>query len=172
MHPHTRADSQGQLGQKRRLKILGPSQVPSSPAPHPPAPTTPLFIRPAARPQSPPVHQRRKEEIQPHFRKSHPLTQHTLLPELWLRHVHLGHRAQEDLVSPTKTKGKVASMDRDFCSCQGPDIIMARKPPNTPACMCVWGGVRYCGPISEMRLPRLEKSNDMPKATVIDRGQI
>lgn len=53
------------------------------------------------------------------------------------------------------------------------DIIMARKPPNTPACMCVCvGGVRYCGPISEMRLPRLEKSNDMPKATVIDRGQI
>lgn len=53
------------------------------------------------------------------------------------------------------------------------DIIMARSLP-TPlhVCVCVWEGVRYCGPISEMRLPRLEKSNDMPKATVIDRGQI
>lgn len=32
------------------------------------------------------------------------------------------------------------------------------------------GGGYHCGRISEMELPRLEKSGDMPKATVTSRG--
>ena len=51
--------------------VTQPRSIQPSPRQPPPS-THPLFVRPTARPQSPPVHHRRKEEFQPRSRTSHP----------------------------------------------------------------------------------------------------